>query len=413
MSSLVRVLQLGNMRFGIPEDIEELRKPWAFYDYLGIPRNASQDVIGQAYRRMAQKLHTDAGGKKEQFQVLENVREVLLDDGRPFGPEHGRRAHYDSVCELDDFFDGFIEYRCKRTMKFSELLLAEMEAKRSIAKFEHKMAEEVPGFAEKLRSLKTAKSEEVAEALTAELGQLMEQHSEIDPEAREQHRKLREEQIQQSEKQTADFIETARKNRGVFSPVADIYYVGGNSFVFTDDGSSNFGIVEAGENNGIASMVVSGDYCKICGVRQVHFKSKKAVVQVKDPSLSGIVHVLDGTVRVVYESSTYGEVIRVRAPKIEWFDGFVKHGELFVPQKFAVGSWWEKKPALDIAVKTGSASLTLRSPAVMSQSYYPYNYPYIIGGLGSILNNKYTSSNSSLETLILLPKPDKSNKYRC
>lgn len=57
------------------------------YDTLGVPRDATQDEIKQAYRRRASGAHPDKGGSTDDMQAINRAHEVLSD------PE--RRAEYD------------------------------------------------------------------------------------------------------------------------------------------------------------------------------------------------------------------------------------------------------------------------------------------------------------------------------
>ncbi|PSR26885.1 MAG: hypothetical protein C7B47_09865 [Sulfobacillus thermosulfidooxidans] len=47
-------------------------------DLLGIPVNASPEMIKQAYRKQCGRLHPDAGGESSQFQLLTRARDILL-----------------------------------------------------------------------------------------------------------------------------------------------------------------------------------------------------------------------------------------------------------------------------------------------------------------------------------------------
>ncbi|MFH1439232.1 MAG: DnaJ domain-containing protein [Candidatus Woesearchaeota archaeon] len=57
MVQMIRQEQIGDIRFGIPDDMEELHKPWSFYDVLGVSRTASKDEIKRAFISLAQKYH--------------------------------------------------------------------------------------------------------------------------------------------------------------------------------------------------------------------------------------------------------------------------------------------------------------------------------------------------------------------
>ncbi|WP_053960764.1 J domain-containing protein [Sulfobacillus thermosulfidooxidans] len=47
-------------------------------DLLGIPVDASPEMIKQAYRKQCGRLHPDAGGESSQFQLLTRARDILL-----------------------------------------------------------------------------------------------------------------------------------------------------------------------------------------------------------------------------------------------------------------------------------------------------------------------------------------------
>ena len=59
-----------------------------YYDVLGVKRDATQDDIKKAFRKLAAKYHPDAGGDEEKFKELNEANEVLSD------PE--KRKKYDS-----------------------------------------------------------------------------------------------------------------------------------------------------------------------------------------------------------------------------------------------------------------------------------------------------------------------------
>ena len=53
-----------------------------FYDILGVPRNASQDDIQRAYRRLAREYHPDVNhdpGAEERFKEASEAYDVLSD----------------------------------------------------------------------------------------------------------------------------------------------------------------------------------------------------------------------------------------------------------------------------------------------------------------------------------------------
>jgi len=58
-----------------------MEKPKDYYGILGVPRNASLEVIKRAYRRLARKLHPDRGGdmSAEAFREVQAAYEILVD----------------------------------------------------------------------------------------------------------------------------------------------------------------------------------------------------------------------------------------------------------------------------------------------------------------------------------------------
>ncbi|MCL6439078.1 MAG: J domain-containing protein [Rubrobacteraceae bacterium] len=63
-----------------------------YYEVLGVSRNASQEEIHEAYRRLAKERHPDRGGSPEEFSLLQEAHEVLSD------PE--RRRRHDEELDL-------------------------------------------------------------------------------------------------------------------------------------------------------------------------------------------------------------------------------------------------------------------------------------------------------------------------
>lgn len=64
-----------------------------YYSILGVTRDAAEDEIKQAYRRLANKHHPDKGGNTQKFQELEEAYRVL-------GNAEQRRA-YDNPTQFD------------------------------------------------------------------------------------------------------------------------------------------------------------------------------------------------------------------------------------------------------------------------------------------------------------------------
>jgi molecular chaperone DnaJ len=62
-----------------------------YYDVLGVPREASQEEIRNAYRRLAKDRHPDrVGGSAEEFSLLQEAHAVLSDPNR-------RRQHDEAL----------------------------------------------------------------------------------------------------------------------------------------------------------------------------------------------------------------------------------------------------------------------------------------------------------------------------
>lgn len=106
-----------------------------YYEVLGVDKNASDDEIKKAYRRLAVKHHPDQGGNEEKFKEVGEAYEVLKDekkrqrydqfghagvgssaasDGNPFagfgGFGQGQEMHFDfGDLGLGDIFGSFFE----------------------------------------------------------------------------------------------------------------------------------------------------------------------------------------------------------------------------------------------------------------------------------------------------------------
>src|ERR687896_76948 len=62
-----------------------------YYEVLGVPREASQEEIRNAYRRLAKDRHPDlAGGSTQEFSLLQEAHAVLSDPNR-------RRQHDEAL----------------------------------------------------------------------------------------------------------------------------------------------------------------------------------------------------------------------------------------------------------------------------------------------------------------------------
>lgn len=55
-----------------------------YYDTLGVPRDADQDTIKRAYRKLAMQHHPDRGGDPNEFQKISEAYETLSDMDKRF-----------------------------------------------------------------------------------------------------------------------------------------------------------------------------------------------------------------------------------------------------------------------------------------------------------------------------------------
>lgn len=68
------------------------------YSTLGIPRDADQDTIKAAFRKLAMKHHPDRGGDPNEFQKINQAYETLSDPDK--------RAQYDNPQQFNPFGGG-------------------------------------------------------------------------------------------------------------------------------------------------------------------------------------------------------------------------------------------------------------------------------------------------------------------
>lgn len=61
-----------------------------YFDILGVDRNADQDTIKKAYRRLAMQHHPDRGGSQEKFQEIQEAYDILSDPEKKAEWESGR-----------------------------------------------------------------------------------------------------------------------------------------------------------------------------------------------------------------------------------------------------------------------------------------------------------------------------------
>lgn len=88
-----------------------------YYSVLGISKNATDDEIKQAYKKLAREHHPDKGGNKETFQKIHEAYETLLN------PE--KRSEYDNPSPSPQQFDfhqfnSFFNHHMKQIQKCSD-----------------------------------------------------------------------------------------------------------------------------------------------------------------------------------------------------------------------------------------------------------------------------------------------------
>lgn len=70
-----------------------------YYNTLGVPRDADQDTIKRAYRKLAMQHHPDRGGDPNEFQKISEAYETLSDTDKRF--------RYDNPQARQQHFQGF------------------------------------------------------------------------------------------------------------------------------------------------------------------------------------------------------------------------------------------------------------------------------------------------------------------
>lgn len=424
MGEIVRRQELGDITFGVPGDIEKLHVPFAFYDFIGVPRTATREEVEKAVKGKEREWHPDTKPEaekpayEEKFKALQQVKHVLLDDSEELGREHSRRVHYDFVCALDADFDGFIQVGNERTQKLSEIMLTRMEIGRKVAESEHELRSISPEYAELADKLGRARAPASKERILEQMVEAADKARGISPEVHEAKKKAFEEMLERTQRERKAFVERFGARPSTYlQHILDIFYIGDSLVTFGTDSRLQFGIAGYEEKEKILRLVLAGD-CAISGVHKVHLKAPHANVHVTNPHMEGIVHVVEGKVSVEYDASSYGSVIRARAPEVEGYDGFERKGELFVPAQFATWSWWSRKPALDIVVKKGSVALTLKQREVApmwSGAHGPTIEELIMGlsGFGrlgsderenTLRNNDYISSEKYISGMYIKDK---------
>lgn len=98
-----------------------------YYDVLGVKRDATQDDIKKAFRKLAAKYHPDAGGDEKKFAEVSEAYTTLSDEqkrkeydqmllfggipGADFGGSGGRNRGYSYTTNVGDWQDLFDSFR--------------------------------------------------------------------------------------------------------------------------------------------------------------------------------------------------------------------------------------------------------------------------------------------------------------
>ena len=89
-----------------------------YYDILGVPRNASEKDLKDAFKKKAMQYHPDRGGNEEQFKQINEAYDVLKDPQKKsmydqFGTANpqqrprGQEYHFHHDINVEDIFNQF------------------------------------------------------------------------------------------------------------------------------------------------------------------------------------------------------------------------------------------------------------------------------------------------------------------
>ena len=90
-----------------------------YYKILNIDKNASNDEIKAAYRKLARENHPDKGGNNEQFIKIQEAYEILSDPNHPNHPNNIKKSniHTSSHFTHDFFTNTFFNMTQKKISK--------------------------------------------------------------------------------------------------------------------------------------------------------------------------------------------------------------------------------------------------------------------------------------------------------
>ena len=395
ITSLVPILDVnrGN-EIDLSSDINPLDKPWAYYQILGISKDATYDEIKRAYRKLAMKTHSDReGGNDEDFKQIALIKNVLLDDGGELGSEYSLRTEYDEICSLSSTFTQNISRGENKTQRLTEILLEEMRTKRKIAEIDVDIDKTNPGFRE--LKIKTEEKIDAMKELKAEIGKIKRQlergkitrnegqtqlaalqtaaEKTIETiqsnaqtlnatiKARFQISDEHREELSQKEKSKLEtFHSDFQRNPSYYhKKLLDVFYTGPGKFQFGISNKVYFEIENYEFLGELLKLNLMGD-CYLSGFSQVHFKSSRLEqLLVTDSNLKGLIEIVNGDVKIKYKSAKGYNVIKAQTLDGEIkLEGFAKEGDLYIPEQYATKNWQNQKPHLEILVKTGDIDLT-------------------------------------------------------
>ena len=81
------------------------------YEALGVQKDASQDEIKKAYRKLAVKHHPDKGGDPERFKSITEAYNTLSDAGKRREYDHRGRQRQHPFGGFGDMFESFFGHR--------------------------------------------------------------------------------------------------------------------------------------------------------------------------------------------------------------------------------------------------------------------------------------------------------------
>lgn len=404
MEDVVLIDRLGDITFGLPEDLAPHKKPWAYYDLLGIERNASSQDIKKAVRRLSLTNHPDRFAVKgveeqaraeERQKLINDISTILLDEGGELGAEWSKRSLYDKISGYGEFFGaGHIEHKGCRTATITENLLDLLELEKRGVESKYHFETENPEIVREMQILKRAINQgdnysanqahkRIVEKMAAKEGLTPTEFERRQREMFERHEKRKQERKLKNGKFKDGLISDLRKNvtpskdkpnLGI-DKVFDIWYNGAKDenqeVIFSTSDYPFCSLVGYDESDGVIKMGLE-DNATFVGMRKVHFKAQYAHVIINDAHLEGIFQVVNGNITIEYEGSSYGAVIRVRAPKVynNNNNDFVQQGDLYTPKSFATEKWAEKEVLVDIAVLNGAVNLRLKKKTVQPKIDY-------------------------------------------